>query len=107
MFVPGPIGYLGTASRDMLRGPHLSELDFSLNKDTALPVLGENGKLQFRLEFFNILNHANFGMPNGFAYTGALSNTTGYLEAPTKTAGSITNTITTSRQIQLALKFVF
>jgi len=107
MFVPGPIGFLGTASRDMLRGPHLSELDFSLNKDTNLPILGENGKLQFRAEFFNILNHANFGMPNGFAYAGTLSDTSSYVEAPASNAGTISNTITTSRQIQLALRFVF
>ncbi len=107
MFIPGPIGYLGTASRDMLRGPHLSELDLSLNKDTALPILGENGKLEIRAEFFNILNHANFGMPNSYAYAGTLGDTSSYVESPLGTAGAITNTITTSRQIQLALKFIF
>ncbi len=107
MFIPGTIGYLGTASRDMLRGPHLSDIDFSLNKDTAMPLLGENGKLVFRAEFFNILNHANFGMPNGVAYAGTLTDTSNYVETPLSTAGAITNTVTTSRQIQLALKLIF
>jgi hypothetical protein len=107
MFVPGPIGYLGDAPRDILRGPHLSELDFSLNKDTSLPFLGEGRQLEFRAEFFNILNHANFGMPNGYVYAGTLTDTSSYVETPLSTAGAITNTVTTSRQIQLALKFIF
>ena len=35
-----------------------------MNKDTKLAVLGEGGNLQFRVEFFNVLNRANFSQPN-------------------------------------------
>jgi len=107
MFVPGRLGYLGTVSRDVLRGPSLADVDFSVNKDTPLRLLGEHGNLQFRAEAFNLLNHANFGMPSGNVFAGTLTDKTNYVEAPLATAGSITKTVATSRQIQLALKIVF
>ena len=95
-------GYLGDASRDDLRGPHLRDWDFSINKDTALPFLGEGGKLQFRAEIFNILNHTNFGLPNGTIFGAAITN-----ETPLPGAGQILYTNTTSRQIQFGLKIIF
>jgi hypothetical protein len=95
-------GYLGDAGRDMLRGPGLRAWDLSLAKDTALPLLGETGKLEFRAEFFNILNHPNFGLPNGTIFAGNITN-----ETPLSNAGQITYTTTTSRQIQFALKIIF
>jgi len=100
-------GSLGNASRGMLRGPGLGEWDFSLVKDTAMPFLGEQGGLQFRAEFFNILNRANFAMPNGAMFNGAITDVGAYSESPLQTAGQITQTSTTSRQIQLALKLLF
>jgi hypothetical protein len=51
--------------------------------------------LQFRAEFFNILNHANFNTPNAVVFTPS---------GTSPTAGVITSTSTTSRQIQFALK---
>ena len=107
MFTPGPIGYLGTASRGMLRGPHLSNFDFSINKDTAAHFLGEAGQLEFRAEFFNVFNHANFGIPSGATYAGTLTDTSQFVETPLANAGTITNTVTTSRQIQFSLKLIF
>jgi hypothetical protein len=95
-------GYLGDASRDDLRGPHLRDWDFSINKDTALPFLGEAGKLQFRAEIFNILNHTNFGLPNGTIFAANVTN-----ETPLTNAGQILYTNTTSRQIQFGLKIIF
>jgi carboxypeptidase family protein/TonB-dependent receptor-like protein len=95
-------GYLGDASRDVLRGPGLRTWDFSLNKDTALPLLGEAGKLEFRAEFFNILNHANFGLPNGTIFAATITN-----ETPLRGAGQILYTNTPSRQIQLGVKILF
>jgi hypothetical protein len=95
-------GYLGDAGRDMLRGPGLRTWDFSLGKDTPLRVLGEAAKVQFRAELFNILNHPNFGLPNGTIFAGNVSN-----ELPLGNAGQITYTNTTSRQIQFALKVIF
>lgn len=114
-------GTPGTASRGLLRGPGLGTWDFSLVKDTALPLLGEAGAIEFRAEFFNLLNRANFGMPSGTVFAGTTGtiqfaggtqvknapNVGAYSQAPNATAGQITNTATTSRQIQFALKLVF
>jgi hypothetical protein len=110
-------GTLGNAPRGLLRGPGLGTWDFSLVKDTALPFLGEAGSLQFRAEFFNILNHANFSMPNGNVFSGSTgtivagsttaANVGAYSQPFLSTAGQITTTTTTSRQIQLALKVIF
>ena len=62
-FTLQPAGFLGTAGRDILRGPGIASLDFSLTKDAPLPFLGESGKLVIRADFFNILNHATFATP--------------------------------------------
>jgi len=121
MFGEGPLGRHGNTPRDVLRMPGLTNWDFSLIKDTKLGVLGEQGNLQFRAEFFNLMNHANFGIPNGTAFAGTLANTAaggnagGNIQAPVGasasnplgTAGQITTTATNSRQIQLALKIMF
>ena len=109
MFRLEPAGFLGNASRGMLRGPGLSTWDVSLNKDTGLRFLGENAKVQFRLEIFNILNHANFSLPStiGRVFTGALTDPAGASEAPIPNVGKIQTTATSSRQIQLALKLLF
>ncbi|MGO9966326.1 MAG: hypothetical protein ACLPY2_03555 [Bryobacteraceae bacterium] len=72
-------------------------LDFSVLK--TMP-LNERLKLQFRAELFNILNRASFGIPNTVVFTAA-GNT------PSPTAGVITSTATTSRQIQFGLKLLW
>jgi hypothetical protein len=95
-------GFLGTAGRDILRGPGFANLDFSLVKDTPLRFLGEGGRLEFRSEFFNILNRANFGMPDRTVFAGTADG-----QAPFASSGRITNTLGTSRQIQFALKILF
>jgi hypothetical protein len=100
-------GTLGDASRGLLRGPGLFDWDMSLNKDTPLKLLGEAGMLQFRMEVFNILNRPNFAMPSGTVFTGATTHYSPYSEAPSATAGVITTTVTTSRQIQFAMKVIF
>jgi hypothetical protein len=102
-------GTLGDAQRGLLRGPGLGDWDFSLVKDTALRMLGEQGSVEFRAEFFNILNHTNFGMPSTATpvFTGSTSAVGAYSQAPSKGAGQILTTLTTSRQIQFALKVVF
>jgi hypothetical protein len=60
MFATPIPGYLGNVARGSLTGPGLFNWDFSLHKNTPLGFLGETGNLQFRAEFFNILNRANF-----------------------------------------------
>jgi len=99
-------GVMGNVQRGLLRGPGLGNWDFSLVKDTAFPILGEQGSVQFRAEFFNVLNHTNFGMPAGTLFTG--SGATPYSSTSlTSGVGQITQTIGTSRQIQFALKVIF
>ena len=106
MFTLPPQGYLGNAGRDILRGPGLRNWDFSVVKDTRMKFLGEAGNLEFRAEFFNLLNKANFAMPNATVFAGTTAGS-GVVEAPLSTAGSITATTTSARQIQLALKVIF
>jgi len=100
-FTLPPVGFLGNAGRNMLRGPGLANLDFSLTKEMALKPLGESGSLQFRAEFFNLLNRANFSPPNRTVFSGSGA------AVPLPTAGQITSTATPSRQIQFALRLLF
>ncbi len=101
-------GTLGDAARGILRGPNLADWDFSLVKDTAARRLGKQGSVEFRAEFFNILNHSNFGMPaSATVFSGATSVLGAYQQAPLAGVGQITTTATTSRQIQFALKLIF
>jgi Carboxypeptidase regulatory-like domain len=106
-------GHYGDVSRDGLRGPHFRNWDFSINKDTKFPLLGEAGAVEFRAEIFNILNHPNFGLPNNYIYGGGVTD-----ELPTVPAnaaagfggsgGVITSTgQLKSRQVQFALKVIF
>jgi hypothetical protein len=100
-------GTLGNAQRGLLRGPGPDDLDFSINKDTRLPFLGEQGNLEFRAEIFNIVNHPNFGMPNATVFTGTPTAYGPYAQAPSSSAGVVTSTVGTNREVQLALKVVF
>jgi hypothetical protein len=91
---------LGNAGRNELSGPGLSNLDFSLVKNSKLAGL-ESGSVQFRAEFFNILNKSNFAPP--------LDNNTIFNQdgSAADGAGAIDQTQTTSRQIQFGLKLLF
>lgn len=62
LFSAEPLGGLGTASRRFFHGPGLNNWDMALIKDLKLT---ESKELQFRAEFFNIFNHAQFGGPQG------------------------------------------
>ena len=106
MFALQPVGMPGDASRNLLTGPGYADWDFNLNKNTALPFLGEQGQLQFRAEFFNILNHTNFGMPSSTTvFPGTVTG--GLQSSPESTAGGITTTAADPREIQFALKILF
>ncbi len=100
-------GYVGNSARDSLRGPGYADWDLSLIKSTSLT---ERTRLQFRAEFFNILNHTNLQLPNEVVYsTGPTQGTTANQKtAPTLgSPGVISATANTSRQIQLAAKLFF
>ncbi len=105
-FAIQPSGFLGNEPRDFLRGPNFQTVDFSLVKDTKVGFLGEAGAVEFRAEVFNILNRANFGLPNRTVFAGT-GPAVGDVEVPTTGVGNLTNTVSPSRQIQLALKLLF
>ncbi len=114
MFSLPVAGHLGNAGRNILPGPGLFNVDFSLVKDSKVKWLGEAGAVQFRAETFNILNHANFNLPSTTAVWSASAPASG-VAGPIgstgipqfATAGQITSTVNNSRQIQLALKLIF
>ena len=95
------INLLGNLGRNTLIGPGLINVDFSVVKNTRVPRISENFNIQFRTEFFNVLNHANFAPPNDnllvFDSTGA--RVPGF--------GQITSTQTPGREIQFALKLIW
>ncbi len=99
---PTPATRLGNAGRNVAVGPGLLNWDASAIKNTRFAALGESFNVQFRAEIFNAMNHTNFASPLPASlqlYTQAL--------APIPSAGNLTATSTTSRQIQLAIKVIF
>jgi TonB dependent receptor len=100
--VPGSCANLvGNAGRNTVIGPGLATFDFSLFKNNYVKKISETFNAQFRAEFFNILNRANFTTP--FA-TEALFDQTG---TPNGGAGALTQTSTPAREIQFALKLIW
>jgi hypothetical protein len=98
---PSTSGFFGNAGRDTYIGPGLATWDFSVLKDTQIR---ERWNVQFRAEVFNILNRANFNTPNLIVFTPpTATNLTGL----SGTAGAITSTSTTARQVQFGLKLLW
>jgi hypothetical protein len=60
-YVVAPLGTQGTAGRNTVRGPGTQRVDFSITR--RVPI--GRSRLEFRAEIFNLLNHANFGNPDG------------------------------------------
>ncbi len=89
------LGELGDLGRNTLRGPGLQEFDFSVFKNW--PLWRERMRLQFRTEFFNLFNHANYQAPKVkvFDGSGTVIPTASKLTSPTQT---------TEREIQFGLK---
>jgi hypothetical protein len=88
--VPAPFTY-GNSARNFLFGPGIINWDQSLSKNTRI---GERTNLEFRAEFFNIMNHANFDLP--------ASN----ISVPS-TVGRITSTSNAPRAIQFGARLSF
>ena len=91
----------GNAGRNQLTGPGLANFDFSVIKNTYIRKISENFNLQFRAEFFNLFNRANFQSPIDNNY---LLNQDG---SPVSGAGIIDSTSTDSREIQFGLKIIW
>jgi hypothetical protein len=98
---PNPSTRLGNTGRNSLTGPGLSNFDLSLFKNNYIKRISENFNAQFRMEFFNILNHSNFQAP--------IANSTLFDQggSPVAGAGALNATSTLSREIQFALKIMF
>ncbi len=96
-FIVPANGTYGNVGRDVLIGPGIATVDFSALKNTKVT---EKLKLQIRGEFFNVLNHTNFATPNTIVFS---SDALG----PSPTAGVITATSSSSRQIQIGAKLLW
>ena len=92
--VPGPNRF-GNAGRNTIRGPHLSNYDFSLFRTFAIK---ERVRLEFRGEFYNLTNTPQFSNPSGNG-----------VNVSSGSFGVITSTLTGygNRQIQTALRVTF
>jgi hypothetical protein len=83
----------GNSGISPIRGPSQFNIDVSASKVTPLARINETAQVQFRAEFFNLLNHAQFNNPaSNFAVA---------------TFGQITSTSVNPRLVQLAVKFIF
>lgn len=96
-FALPPAGMYGNLGRNALRGPGLAALDLALHRTLWKR---EDQSLRLRAEAFNLTNHPNFQIPSALALFDSSLNRVG-------AAGQITATTTTSRQIQLALRYEF
>jgi hypothetical protein len=102
----------GSAGRNILIGPGITNLDFSVFKNNRIKRISETFNVQFRMEIFNIMNHANFALPQVGDGNTDLWDATGQSLAPgalnsPNTAGALLRTTIPERQIQFALKFIF
>jgi hypothetical protein len=91
-----PVPRFGNLGRNVVIGPAFNNTDLSISKNTKI---GDTVQLQFRTEFFDVFNHANFGQPGNVAGSpsfGRITNT----RFPTGESGS-------SRQIQFGLRLIF
>ncbi len=99
----------GNAGRNILVGPGITNLDFSVFKNNHIKRISENFNVQFRLEMFNIMNHPNFAPPGPGDGNTDIFDATGASLAPSNggTAGALLRTTIPERQIQFAIKIVF
>ena len=91
-----PAGVIGNAPRNSVVGPGSATVDVMLSRSLQFAA---SRSLQLRLEIFNILNRANFALPQA-----GIFNADGTYRSD---AGRITSTVGTPRQLQLGVKFVF
>ena len=89
-FASAALGTLGTSPRTICCGPGIDNFDFSLQKVTPI---GENKRVEFRAEFFNLFNHTQFLNPDGNISDGADFGRVKHTRPP--------------RSIQFAVKFGF
>jgi hypothetical protein len=98
-FALQPAGTFGNTGRGDFTGPNLRTLDLALTRSAAL---AGGARIELRLELFNVLNRANFGVPELRAFAGARDG-----EPVLATFGRISNTVTSARQGQLGVRVTF
>ena len=108
-FTPALAGRVGTSGRNQYYGPSLQNYDFALAKDFPLwTKLGEQTRLQFRADFFNLFNHPNFANPVSDlsnANFGKITQTLG--TATANAVGTTGGPVGGPRLIQLSLRIRF
>jgi hypothetical protein len=92
--------------KNSITGPHFVNLDFSIHKDFPITRITEQFKIQFRAEFFDIANHANFvpPQPNSGDSNSGILNPNGSVAKGLGFISQYANPQEPSREIQLALK---
>jgi hypothetical protein len=111
VLIPPALGTVGSARRNIFPDLGFRNWDLSVVKDTRIK---ERLTAQFRVEFFNILNHANFSDPNGPANAGFNDPSTGNTgnfgcacNTPDQAAPNPVLGTGGARSIQLGLKLIF
>jgi hypothetical protein len=95
------INLLGNLGRNTIIGPGLFNVDYSMLKDNKITRISESFDIQFRAEFFNILNHANFAPPVDNLQARDANG------VPISGFGQLTRLQTPGREIQFALKVIW
>jgi hypothetical protein len=97
-------GHLGVLGRHTLIGPGFATLDVGASRSVEL---GEGQRVEFRLEVFNLLNHANFSHPQNRGAGGGVIVFNNLNGIPVGNAATIFATTSSSRQLQLGLRYSF
>jgi hypothetical protein len=101
-FVLPPAGTFGNTGRGDFTGPDLRTFDLALTRRVPWQRLGSGGRLEVRLEVFNVFNRANFAPPALTVFSGQADN-----EPALPTFGRIRSTVTSARQVQIGVRFAF
>jgi hypothetical protein len=101
-FVLPARGTYGNVGRNELIGPNLRTVDAAFTRVIPWSQLGSAGRVEVRIEVFNLFNRDNFGPPALVAFNGTADT-----EAPLPSFGQIRTTVTSARQVQLGVRLVF
>jgi hypothetical protein len=99
--LPEP-GTFGNVGRNELIGPNLKTVDLAISREFSVRAAAPGSRIELRLEVFNLFNRTNFGPPSLIAFAG-----TAPVEAPLASFGQIRTTVTSARQVQLGLRWMF
>lgn len=102
-----PRGTLGNSGRNAFRGPGLFSIDISVERSFQAPWLGETGRLKFRADVFNVLNHANLNNPHALLGSSSFGHALYGRRGRTGGFPALTPFDETARQVQLMLRLEF